>query len=86
MAQISRDRNSSVSRTERVCGSGKGVEGLLEQSKNHWEREEEADVCLKVRCANESGGQSRGLPEKMQGCAGAAKQSGGKGFREIAEQ
>ena len=54
MAQISRDRNSSVSGTERVCGSGKGVEGLLEQSKNHWEREEEADVCLKVRCANES--------------------------------
>jgi hypothetical protein len=49
MAQISRDRNSSVSGTERVCGSGKGVEGLLEQSKNHWEREEEADVCLKVR-------------------------------------
>ena len=85
MAQISRDRNSSVSGTERG-GSGKGVEGLLEQSKNHWEREEEADVCLKVRCANESGGQSRGLPEKMQGCAGAAKQSGGKGFREIAEQ
>jgi len=33
MAQISRDRNSSVSGTERVCGSGKGVEGLLEQSK-----------------------------------------------------
>ena len=85
MAQISRDRNSSVSGTERVCRSGKGVEGLLEQSKNHWEREEEADVCLKVRCANESGG-NRGLPEKMQGCAGAAKQSGGKGFREIAEQ
>jgi len=84
MAQISRDRNSSVSGTERVCRSGKGVEGLLEQSKNHWEREEEADVCLKVRCSNESGG--RGLPEKMQGCAGAAKQSGGKGFREIAEQ
>ena len=33
MAEISRDRNSSVSGTERVCGSGKGVEGLLEQSK-----------------------------------------------------
>jgi len=26
---------------------GKGVEDLLEQSKNHWEREEEADVSLK---------------------------------------
>jgi len=26
---------------------GKGVEDLLEQSKNHWEREEEAHVSLK---------------------------------------
>jgi len=26
---------------------GKDVEDLLEESKNHWEREEEADVSLK---------------------------------------